>query len=250
MNLLERFFSITDEMAPVFKQRRTARRATSLLVANLLCMGRRWVTRLISTRGRDQRDWSADYKLFSRAKWSAQAFFTPAIRRVPAYSGDGPIGVAADEVHLPRAGRHVKRSRWLRDPMSPPFHVNLIRGIRFLQFSALLPLHRTHKVDSRAVPVSFEPIDVPEKPAKKASVGKWTEYRRAKKVKNLCAQFVRKLWELRQAFDLAGAVGRMLVAVVDGGFCNRTVFGADLPPLTAILARGRKDAVLCRPVRK
>jgi len=250
MNLLERFFSITDEMAPVFKQRRTARRATSLLVANLLCMGRRWVTRLISTRGRDQRDWSADYKLFSRAKWSAQALFTPAIRRVPAYSGDGPIGVAADEVHLPRAGRHVKRSRWLRDPMSPPFHVNLIRGIRFLQFSALLPLHRTHKVDSRAVPVSFEPIDVPEKPAKKASVGKWTEYRRAKKVKNLCAQFVRKLWELRQAFDLAGAVGRMLVAVVDGGFCNRTVFGADLPPLTAILARGRKDAVLCRPVRK
>ena len=66
MNLLERFLAITDELVPVFKQRRTARRATSLLVANLLCMGRRWVARLICTRGRDQQDWSADYKL-SRA---------------------------------------------------------------------------------------------------------------------------------------------------------------------------------------
>ena len=50
--------------------------------------------------------------------------------------------------------------------------------------------------------------------------------------------------QLRQALDEAGGEKKTLVLAVDGSFCNRTVFttGAER---TEILARARKDAILC-----
>jgi hypothetical protein len=43
-----------------------------------------------------------------------------------------PIIIAGDETKCKRAGNKVKRSRWVRDSLSPPFHVNFIKGIRFV----------------------------------------------------------------------------------------------------------------------
>lgn len=246
MTLTDAFLDLCERCAPAFAQERTARRATRLMLSALLCAGRKWVTRLLCVMGREQRDWSADYKLFSRSKWDPQEVFSPAVEESLKYFGDGPIRLAGDETRTACGGRRVKRSRWTRDPMSPPFHVNLMKGIRWVQFSALLPLHQTHSVSARGVPVSFEPVDLPAKPGRKASPEQWAEYKEAKKRNNMCLEAVSQLRWLRRMYDMAGAFGRDILAALDGGFCNKTMFAAALERITLIV-RTRKDAALCRP---
>jgi hypothetical protein len=133
--------------------------------------------------------------------------------------------------------------------MSPPFHVNFMKGIRFLQMAALLPLHRTHPVGCRSVPVLVVPVDLPQRPGRRASPEQMAAYDRACKQNNMCLQAVRELRRMRATCDELGAADKPLLVVADGGFCNRTLFRAELPR-TVILARARKDAVLCRPARR
>jgi hypothetical protein len=247
MKLLRAFLSISAELQGLFPQVRSGRRAQRLCLSTLLCLGRKWITGLIGAANREQRDWSADYKLFSRCRWQNQQLFIPVLcRGLQHLNSHEPIVVAGDETKTPRAGRRVRRSTWLRDPLSPPFHVNLMRGIRWVQFAMILPLHRRHKVSARSIPVSFEPIDIPRKPRKSAPTQEHEAYRKARRLNNMSRQSVRQLQTLRRLYDQAGASARLLLAVLDGGFCNRTVFRAKLDR-TARLARCRKDAKLCFP---
>lgn len=246
MTMTEAFLDLCTRCAPAFSQDRTARRATRMMLSAVLCAGRKWVTRLLCVQGREQRDWSADYKLFSRAKWEAQQLFEPAVAESLKYFGDGPIRLAGDETRTRRGGRKVARSRWTRDPMSPPFHVNFIKGIRWVQFSALLPLHKTDNVSARGVPVSFEPVDLPAKPRRNATAEQRAEYERAKKRNNMCEKTLKQIRQLREMYDRAGAAGRNLLVSLDGGFFNKTMFRAILERIVLIV-RGRKDAALCHP---
>jgi hypothetical protein len=248
MKLLKAFLQITSELN-VFSQKRTEIRATRLLLCNLLCLGRKWVTRIICTANRDQSDWSADYKLFSRSPWLHQQLFNPVMRRSLDYvDTNDPIIIAGDETKCKRSGNKIKRSQWTRDPLSPPFHVNFIKGIRFVQFSVLLPLHRIAGVCSRAVPLSFEPVNLPSKPGKKATDQEKVNYIKARKQNNMCKQAVRQINTIRSQYDLMGAASRLLLFVLDGGFCNRTVFRGPKQRVH-LLARCRKDAKLCLPAK-
>jgi hypothetical protein len=245
MKLLETYLSISNELAPMFSQERTARRATRLLLSNLLCIGRHWLTRMLCATNREQRDWSADYRLFSRSPWKSQNLFEPAIRRSLTYFDQNEfICVAGDETKIKRSGRKVKRSRWMRDPLSPPFHINFIKGIRIIQFAVVLPLHRTANVTARSIPVLFESVETPEKLKKKASAKEKKAYEKAKKNNTMCDQSVEHMRSLRKAFDAAGAFTRTLLFTLDGGFCNYKVFKAKLERCR-VLARARKDAKLC-----
>ena len=245
MKLLEAFLKISNELTPMFSQERTARRATRLLLSNLLCFGRHWLTRILCATNRDQRDWSADYRLFSRSPWKSQDLFEPAIRRFLDYlQKDEFICVAGDETKIKRAGRKVKRSRWMRDPLSPPFQTNFIKGLRMVQFAVVLPLHRIADVTARSIPVLFEPVESPAKPKKKAGKKEKAAYNRAKRKNTMCDQSVEHMLTLRKAFDAAGAFSRIILFTLDGGFCNRKVFKAILERCR-VLARCRKDANLC-----
>lgn len=245
MKLLEAFLDISNELRPAFSQDRTARRATRLLLSNLLCIGRHWLTRILCATNRDQCDWSADYRLFSRSPWKRQDLFEPAVRRSLEYVGDDDfICVAGDETKIKRAGRKVKRSRWMRDPLSPPFQTNFIKGIRIIQFAVTLPLHRIASVSARSIPVLFEPVESLEKPKKMAGSIAWARYNKAKRKNTMCDQSVEHMRTLRNSFDVAGASSRILLFSLDGGFCNRKVFMAKLERCR-LLARCRKDAKLC-----
>jgi len=249
MKLLEAFLDIGNELTPMFSQKRTARRATRLLLSNLLCIGRHWLTRILCATNRDRCDWSADYRLFSRSPWKAQDLFDPAIRRsLNHLDKDEFICIAGDETKIKRAGRKVKRSRWMRDPLSPPFQVNFIKGIRIIQFAVVLPLHRIASVTARSIPVLFEPVESLEKPKKKASAKEKAAYNKAKRNNTMCDQSVEHMRSLRKAFDAAGTFARILLFTLDGGFCNRKVFKAKLERCR-VLARCRKDAKLCFAAR-
>ena len=245
MKLLEAFLDISNELTPMFSQERTARRATRLLLSNLLCIGRHWLTRMLCATNREQRDWSADYRLFSRSPWKTQGLFEPALRRSLEYvAKDEFVCIAGDETKIKRAGQKVKRSRWMRDPLSPPFHTNFIKGMRIIQFAVMLPLHRIAGVTARSVPVLFEPVESLVKPKKRASKKEWAAYNKAKSKNTMCDQSVEHMRRLRAAFDAAGARAQILLFSLDGGFCNQKVFKATLERCL-LLARCRKDAKLC-----
>lgn len=246
MKLLSAFLKISSEVE-AFSHRRTQLRAQRLWLSVLLCLGRKWITRVITVANRDQRDWSADYKVFNRSQWTAEDLFTPVAKHSLEFTeNNDPIVIGGDETKLKRAGKRVKRSSWLRDPLSPPFRINLIKGIRFVQFSVLLPLHRLYGVAARAVPVSFEPVDIPRKPRKNSSDEEKAAYKEAKRLNSMCKQALRQMRALRQQYDLVGAGARLLLFVLDGGFCNRTIFKEPLERIR-VLARCRKDAKLCFP---
>jgi len=59
------------------------------------------------------------------------------------------IGVALNDTKLRKTGRAIQQAFYQRDPMSPPFHVNLVLGLRFLPASLLVPLHRNEPVGAR-----------------------------------------------------------------------------------------------------
>lgn len=152
--------------------------------------------------------------------------------------------MAIDDTRLRKTGRSIPQAFYQRDPMSPPFHVNLTLGLRFLQASLLVPLHRTSQVSSRALPIRFEEVSRVQKPGRKATQEMKQQYRAALKQQNLSQRFVAMGEQLRRELDQAGGRNKILVLAGDGSFCNRTCFG-QIPERTILLVRARKDAKLC-----
>lgn len=248
MNLLTCLLQHTQRWAFVFPQQRSLTRAIALAFGILCGVGKRTVTRAIAFHGNTQKDWSADYKVFSRSPWEPRALFDPILAQAIQEQKLERIVISTDDTRVWRNGKHVPQTQWHRDPLGPPFQVNLRWGHRFLQASLVLPLYvKDPEGSSRSLPVRFEMAPVVKKPGKHASEGDQKEYRRLKKEKNLSVQFVALTQELRQRLDQTGHAKKRLSQVVDGSFCNRTVFGEDWEQQNiSVTARCRKDVVLCK----
>ena len=244
MKLLTAFLSIVEDWQEVFPQQRTYQRAVRQALGSLICLGRRCLSRIIWTNGGQHRSWSAEYFLHSRCSWEPQQLFQPILKRALAYCPQRLVGVAIDDTKLRKTGRSIQQAFYQRDPLSPPFHVNLVLGLRFLQASLLVPLHRTANVGTRALPIRFQEVSRVKRPGKKASQEEQKQYKAAVKVKNLSHSFVQMGKQLREELDLAGGRDKILVVTADGSFCNRTCF-SDVPDRSVLLARARKDAKLC-----
>ena len=244
MTLLSAFLSIVADWRSVFPQKRTWTRAVRQALGTLACLGRRTLTRIIWAEGRQDQNWSGEYLLHSRCEWEPQQLFQPILQRGLAYCPQRLVGVAIDDTRLRKTGRSIVQAFYQRDPLSPPFHVNLVLGLRFLQASLLVPLHRNAPVGTRAVPIGFQEVSRVKRPGKKASEEMQKQYREAVKQQNLSRSFVQMGKQLRQELDQAQGHDKLLVLAGDGSFCNRTCFG-EVPERTVLLARARKDARLC-----
>ena len=242
--LLEAFLDLTQGWRGVFAQPRLLPRAQHQALGGLLVLGRATLSRIIWTNGREQRSWAADYFLHSRAKWNAQALFAPLLKQALNYCRGPLVGVAIDDTRIRKTGRSIPQAAYHRDPMSPPFHTNLILGLRFFQGSLLLPLHQRGEFSARAIPIRFEEVSTVKKPNKRADPAAWEQYRQDRKRFNLSHHCVTAMAELRTALDDAGVATKTLVIAGDGSFCNRTVL-AGIPARTQLIARTRKDAKLC-----
>lgn len=141
--LLDCFDSLFRNMEGVFAQTRTFERAARLAYAHILGCGSRTISQWITASGRQNQDWSADYRLFSRSPWERKSLFDPVIAEVAPYFKDQSfITIAGDFTHLSKTGKKIPNVQCIRDPMSPPFHVNLIYGLRFIQLAAVIPNYR------------------------------------------------------------------------------------------------------------
>lgn len=280
MTLLASFLDIVAAWETVFPQPRSYLRAVRQALGGLVCLGRRTLSRIIWTNGRQHQDWRADYFLFSRCHWNPAALFAPILVRALAYCPGRYIGVAIDDTRLHKTGLRIQQAFVQRDPLSPKDHVNFMLGLRFLQASLLVPLFRRAKVGARAMPIAFEEVSVIKRPRRKrrpqsssprnqAAKRKrkfkdgpappapqpeakdavleqeWKQYRAAQKLHNLSTHFVQLMGRLRTTFDQAGAAKKILLLAADNSFCNRTVFRTPVPGVE-LVARARKNAVLCR----
>jgi hypothetical protein len=227
-----------------FPTTRTHHRAMQHAMALPCVLGRRTITRTLCALGRSEQDWSADYKLFSRCRWQAEQLFQPVLDEHLQRYPQGPIFVAVDDTKLRKTGKKIPGTGWQRDPLSPPFHVNFLYGLRFLQASLLFPHYHEGDYSARALPVRFQEAAVVKNPGKRASEEQLNEYKLLKQIKNLSTQTLELLRGLRTNLDERGGSGRLLLMVGDGSFCNKTIFRAQSAGIEW-LARCRKDARLC-----
>jgi hypothetical protein len=244
MTLLDSFLQIVCQWRSVFPQQRSTHRAIRQAIGGLVCLGRRTVSRIIWTNGGQQRAWGAEYLLHSRCHWDPQRLFTPILKDALPWCPGRYVAVGVDDTRLHKTGRCIQQAFWQRDPLSPPFHVNLVLGLRFLQASLLVPLYRRSAVSARALPIRFQEASRVQRPRRQAPTDEWQCYRAAVRQHNLSQQFVVMVSRLRQSLDDAGARLKILLLAVDGSFCNRTVMTATMER-TELIARARKDAVLC-----
>ena len=245
ITLLDALLVILRAWLPAFVQARSGERAVEQALGALLAMGRRTLSRCLCALGRQDQDWSADYKLHSRASWKMQDLFQPILQQAARLCDDSLLAVAMDDTRIHKTGRKILTAFYQRDPLSPKFRFNLMWGLRFLHFSLLVPLYRSNpEVPPRSLPIRFLEVPAIKKPRKQASVLEIEAYQRAVQENNLSRRSLALLQELRQAADAAGLRPRTILGVGDGSFCNRTLFRQPLDRIE-ILARTRRDCRLC-----
>jgi DDE superfamily endonuclease len=227
--------------ADAFSCRESFRRARRHVLAHLVGFGRHTISALLRAQNRHQQDWSADYRLYSQDRFDAQTIFGQVRQAVEQTLPPGePLVVAMDDSLFRKTGRTIHGVRYQRDPLSPPFHVNFVRGLRVLQISAALPQGQGV---ARLVPVDFQHAVLPPKPPKQASAEELASYKQLRAQKNINRVGFERLNALRQQMDQSGSAARDLIALVDGRFTNKT-FLPQQPERTVVIGRIRKDAVL------
>jgi len=245
--LLQEFHSLLERgWQLAFPQARSRQRAVEHAIASLCVFGRRTISRSLGALGRSDCDWSADYKMFSRCCWQPQRLFDPVIDEYLQRYPKGPVVAAIDDTKLRKTGKKIPNACWQRDPLSPPFHVNLLYGLRFLQASLLFPHYQEGDYPPRGIPVRFQEAPLLKKPGKRASEEEHKQYLQLRKEKNLSQQTLALLRCLRTSLDQRGGSTHSLLSVGDGSFANRTMFKSTLER-THLLTRCRKDARLCFP---
>lgn len=249
MNLLETFDHLLQNWRAVFSQERTFERARRLTFGLMSCLRLHLTSMAICASGRQFQDWSADYRLCSRSPWEPHGLFDVVLDHVPGLlsSAQAPVRLALDDTILKKTGRRIPGVKVLRDPMSPPFHVNFCYGLRFVQVSALVSPQQTQG-PARALPVRFDFAPPVNKPKKNATEEDLKKYKEEKKQRTLSLAAVAALGSLRASLDAKPETSqRQMLVGGDGSYTNRIML-RNLPERTTYIGRIRKDAKLCYPL--
>lgn len=221
-------------VAGAFASREDFTRVRSHWLAGLLNLGRHTVTGTLTTAGQQHHDWSADYRIFQRLPID-QVYAS--LQQETLARTEGPWVVAVDDSCTRKTGRRIPGCGWRRDPLSPPFHLNLTWGQRVLQFSAAIP---AADGSARLVPVDWTEAPLPQKPRRTATEAELKTYTEARRQANLNQVASKRIAHLRTVTK------RNIHFVVDGRFTNRTIL-RQLAQDTVVIGRIRKDTKLYEP---
>jgi hypothetical protein len=211
------------------------------LLSQLLCMGRHTVTGILGTCGQLFDDWSADYRMYSRQRVDLEKLFTPVRQTLTTrLVAEAPLITALDDTNLRKWGSKTDGVKYFRDPLGPPFWINLIKAQRFLQLS-MATIAETGMV--RMVPIDFTHAPAAKKPGANSNQEDWRRFRWAQRQMALPQVGADRLRALRKALDQEGQEDRPLWVTVDGSYTNGTFF-KQLPARTHAIGRIRADAKL------
>lgn len=188
-------------------------------------------------------DWSAAYRLFSKARFDIGSLFAVARRAVVEQLPEGqPLVAVMDDTLLRKRGRKIAGTSWHRDPLGPHFCNNFIWAQRFVQISAALP-EEPGPSRARAIPIDMLHCPSPRKPRKKAPKEEWDLYRKQCEANRISLRGNQQVSYLRACLDQDGQAQRALCVSVDGSYTNSTML-RHLPDRTILIGRIRKDAKL------
>jgi DDE superfamily endonuclease len=264
MKLLPRFLTLIQQWRPCFADYRTYQRAVGFALSLLVCLGRRTISRAICAQQRQFQSWASDYKLFSLSRWSPRSLFDVVLKLgLSLVSTTQPVVIALDDTITRKTGHRIPNASTLRDPLSPPYHTNLVWALRFIQ--AVLLICPTDGIGAaRAIPIAFNlapPVAKPKKKktpttsvdcndnastdrkkvGKKTSDPEWKQYYKTRRQQGLSAQGALLIHDIRSRLDaIAEFAQRTLWVVVDASYCNFTVLKR-LAERTVLIGRTRKD---------
>jgi hypothetical protein len=248
MQLLNSFDELFSNFRPAFKTEQTFQRARALAFSSIVTYGRHTITRLICTQNQQNNDWSADYKFFSMRQWDSNKLFFEILKQCDQYSQwyQNSILVALDSTLRKKTSRKIPGVRTLRDPMSLPFHTNLVPGLRLLQASAIIAPNGNIEMN-RAIPIYFEITPPAKKPKKNAPEQIKELYKKEQKLNRLSVKGQQAAESIRQQVDrLAAGKQRLLFIAADGAFANKG-FLRPLPEQVIPIVRVRKDIKIFKP---
>src|SRR5258708_35285986 len=130
---------LLDGSGTAFRQARSRRRAGAQALGALVSFGRCTLSRAIWALGRQQQDWSAEYRLHSRSDWNPALLFQPVLEKALPFCGGRDVAAAIDDTPIHQTGRRIQSAFYQRDPPSPQFRFHFMFGLRFLQNSPLVP---------------------------------------------------------------------------------------------------------------
>lgn len=212
-----------------FGQERVYRRMVSLVLAEIMTLGRHTVTQLLRTLGAIQCDWSAFYRLFSKGRFDEKAVGQQLVRETLEHTGTGTAYVVTvDGVKIPRSGKHVGGASWWLAPNTAPFQRGLQQGQFFVEVAWLTPEADSY---SKSVPLRWLPA-VTEKAAPSNAVPQkeWEAGQQGLK------------W-LRAELDQQGHKETRLVTVMDGKYDTQNIW-KDLPHNTTAIVRCARNRSL------
>ncbi|MCC5841856.1 MAG: transposase [Opitutales bacterium] len=219
-----------------------AQRLRQHLLAHLLCPGRHTISGLITVFGGQYKDWTAHYDLYAKDRVATGEIFLQVRRQIDALRAPPqPLCVALDDTILRKVGKCIPGTAYRRDPLGPPFNLNLVWAQRCLQLSAAV-------ADGggavRMIPIAFEDASTPRKPRKGAPEKMVEAHKEQMKQRNLNTLAVGAITRLQQqrAAENEGTAP-ILHVVVDGSYTNKKVL-RNLPENTTLIGRIRKDAKL------
>lgn len=212
------------------------------LLGHLLCPGRHTVSGLITVFGGQFQDWTADYSLYSKARIDSDAIFGEVRRQIDKIRPHSrALCVALDDTILRKRGKCIPGTAYRKDPLGPPFNVNLVWAQRRLQLSAAVA---DGEGQVRMIPVAFEDASTPRKPRKgsdEQTVESYKEQMKQRNLNTLAVEALKSLQEQRAAEN--EGVAPALHVVVDGSYTNKKTL-RNLPLQTTLIGRVRKDAKL------
>jgi hypothetical protein len=287
LNLLETLDQLLQSWRDGFPQERTFLRARRLLFGLLVSVRMHLTSNAICATGRQFVDWSADYRVCSRSQWDPHRLFDPVFDHLPGLlaSPEAPVLMALDDTMCRKTSSRIPGTSMGRDPMSPPFHVNLCYGQRFVQAS-LLVTSPQQPGPARALPVRFEfapPASKPRQPKKQPALTnppqdpapgdptsalpaarenpltaedlekqkQWNAamevYKKEKKERRLPLVGVKVIGSVREEMNQRPELrDRVLIVSGDGSYTTKDVV-RNQPEKTTYIGRIRKDAKLCYP---
>jgi hypothetical protein len=227
--LLKNFFALLAEYRPLFKQKRTFLRVVHLVLGEIFVFARHTISQIIMALGRNEEDWTAWYRLFSRERFPYEPARKLLLAQIlAAYGEEDLLVVAGDSTQTPRSSRKMEGSGWLRNLRTPPFMLGIHAAQRWFHGAVLLPASQSY---SRALPVYWQPAFTAKSKPKAHETCTESE---------AAVQFLS--W-LKQRLIELGREKQTLLLVADGAYDNLKLW-QNLPKGLILLVRSAKNRVL------